>query len=190
MRAAYAIRKPSETRFTEVCHLPRIHVCSLAKIVDVAEASGARSLITLIHGDVPIPRPASIPPERHLFVRIADITTETEGQILPGEKHVESLLDFVKRWDRKQPLLIHCYAGISRSTAAAYISACALNPARAESEIAQALRQASPTATPNARLVAIADAMLGRNGRMITAIDQIGRGQECAEGVPFALDLH
>ncbi len=170
--------------------MPRIHVCSIFKIADMAEATGARSLITLINGDIIVHRPAGIPPERHLFVPISDITAETEGQILPGESHVASLLEFVKLWDRKHPLLIHCFAGISRSTAAAFVSACALSPHRDEALIAQAIRQASPTATPNRRLVAVADSMLGRKGRMNEAIEKIGRGQDSAEGVPFALDLN
>ena len=59
-------------------------------------------------------------------------------------------------------MLIHCFAGVSRSTAAAFIAACALAPNRDEATIARALRAASPTATPNARLVALADAALGR----------------------------
>ena len=170
--------------------MSRIHVCSIFKIADMAEATGARSLVTVINHDIIVHRPAGIAPERHLFVAVSDITAETEGHVLAGEPHVASLLEFVKLWDREQPLLIHCFAGVSRSTAAAFISACALSPQRDESEIAQAIRQASPTATPNPRLVAVADNMLGRNGRMVKAIEKIGRGEECIEGVPFGLDLH
>ena len=40
-----------------------------------------------------------------------------------------------------------------------------------------ALRKASPTATPNQHLVALADDILGRNGRMVDAIRAIGRAQ-------------
>ena len=58
-----------------------------------------------------------------------------------------------------------------------------------EVETAQKLRALSPTATPNARIVAIADDLLGRGGRMVRAIGAIGRGQDCYEGVPFALDI-
>jgi predicted protein tyrosine phosphatase len=84
---------------------------------------------------------------------------------------------------------VHCYAGISRSTAGAFIAACALNPQRDERAIAQYIRQASPTATPNALLVSIADRMLERNGRMIAAVEAIGRGLAAEEGHPFRLDL-
>jgi predicted protein tyrosine phosphatase len=84
---------------------------------------------------------------------------------------------------------MHCYAGISRSTAGAYVAACALNPRRDELAIARALRLASPTATPNYRIVALADQALGRAGRMTTAIEHIGRGAMAFEGDPFRLDL-
>ncbi|MGO9135389.1 MAG: tyrosine phosphatase family protein [Methylovirgula sp.] len=169
--------------------MSKIHVCSIFKIADIAAASGARSLVTLINRDIIVHRPEAITPDRHLFVAISDITIETEGHTLPGEAHVASLLEFVKLWDREHPLLIHCFAGVSRSTAAAFISACALRPDRDEAEFAQAIRQASPTATPNSRLVAVADTMLGRNGRMIAAVEKIGRGEDCVEGVPFAIDV-
>ena len=86
--------------------------------------------------------------------------------------------------------MIHCYAGVSRSPAAAFIGACALEPDRREIEIAQELRRASPTATPNRRLVALADRMLGRQGRMVEAVAAIGRGADCYEGAPFAMELN
>ncbi|MBV8792263.1 MAG: protein tyrosine phosphatase, partial [Pseudolabrys sp.] len=112
-----------------------------------------------------------------------------EGYEAPGQHHVERLIGFVSGWDRRAPLVVHCYAGISRSTAGAFISACALNPRRDEMQIAWALRNASRTATPNARLVSIADRLLRRNGRMIHAIETIGPGEIAYEGNPFRLDL-
>jgi predicted protein tyrosine phosphatase len=66
---------------------------------------------------------------------------------------------------------------------------CALNPHRDEASIARALRQASPTATPNIRIVTLADKLLGRQGRMVAAIETIGRGNLTTEAVPFGLDL-
>ncbi|TIW69787.1 MAG: protein tyrosine phosphatase, partial [Mesorhizobium sp.] len=92
-------------------------------------------------------------------------------------------------WDRAKPLVVHCYAGISRSTASAYIIAAALAPKRDEVELAQTLRTLSPSATPNPRLIAVADALLGRDGRMIAAIEAIGRGADAFEGIPFELKI-
>jgi predicted protein tyrosine phosphatase len=103
--------------------------------------------------------------------------------------HVADLLNFVRGWDRRAPLVVHCFAGISRSTASAFASVCALNPQRDEIAIARALRRASPTATPNVRIVSLADRLLGRKGRMIAAVETIGRGISADEALPFELEL-
>jgi len=86
-------------------------------------------------------------------------------------------------------MVIHCFAGISRSTAGAYVAACALNPKRDEMQIAWDIRRASRTAQPNSRIVSIADRLLNRDGRMIQAIDAIGLGDAATEGHPFRLDI-
>ena len=67
--------------------------------------------------------------------------------------------------------------------------AAALDPGRDEAQLAQTLRRLSPSATPNPRLVAIANALLGRQGRMVSAIAAIGRGADAFEGTPFCLPL-
>jgi predicted protein tyrosine phosphatase len=167
----------------------RIHVCPLSKLPETVRATGAQSLVTLIDKGTLVRRPSGIAAGKHLVVVLSDIVAELEGHTLPSETHVEKFLAFVRRWDQTGPLLIHCWAGVSRSPAAAFIAACALRPHRNEAEIAQGVRANSPTATPNARLVAIADAMLGRNGRMVAAVERIGRGSICYEGAPFVLEL-
>ena len=169
--------------------MPFITVCPLSQIAVTVADTGARHLVSLINTGTPVLRPDLIPEENHLFLAMNDIVTPQEGMIPPGEAHVESLLAFVAAWDRTRPMVVHCYAGISRSTAGAFIALCAARPDRDEAEIAQRLRAASPTATPNALLVSLADAMLGRGGRMTRAIAAIGQGDMAAEGVPFRLSL-
>ena len=170
--------------------MPYLQVCSLARLAATAEACGAGSLMTLLSpGGVTAVRPARIAAPRHLVVGVSDIVAAREGFVQPETAHVVEMLAFFRAWDRQGPLLIHCYAGVSRSTAAAYIGACALTPAGNEARLASRLRAASPTATPNLRLVELADALLGRDGRMADAIRAIGRGAECFEGEPFALHL-
>ena len=142
-----------------------LYVCPLGRVVDTVQSTGARSLVTILTAGASSVRPCEIAPPRHLRLAVSDIEAPLDGHVLPGSEHVESLLAFLREWDRRQPLVIHCYAGVSRSPAAAFIGACALEPDRREIEIAQELRRASPTATPNRRLVALADRMLGRQGR-------------------------
>lgn len=169
--------------------MPRLHVCPLRMIDDIVTETGARSMVTLINVGTPVTRPAAIHSNRHLFIGMSDILAPAQGHVAPDVEHVEALFAFVRDWDRVEPLLIHCWAGVSRSTAAAFAAACALRPERAEDGIARAIRAASPTATPNARFVAVADDILGRRGRMVDAVASIGRGIDCFEGVPFALPV-
>ena len=128
-----------------------IHVCSLARLHDTVRETGARHVVTLIKDISLVRRPATITAENHLLLDMDDITDHIEGYVAPAEEHVGDLLRFVRSWDRANPLVVHCYAGISRSTAGAFVTACALNPQRDEAAIARALRDASPTAMPNAK---------------------------------------
>jgi predicted protein tyrosine phosphatase len=164
-------------------------VCPLSQVSATVASTGASHLISLINDGTPVVRPDSIAAENHLFIGINDITEPQEGMVLPAEAHVAELIEFARSWDRERPVVVHCFAGISRSTAAAFIVLCATRPETSEREIAQALRAASRFATPNPRLVAIADEMLGRDGRMVAAIAEIGRGEVTAESVPFVVVL-
>lgn len=169
--------------------MPTLHVCSLARLHETVADTGASHVVTLINVATEVERPASIEADRHLFIGVSDIVDPADGHIVPAAEHVERLLAFARTWPREQPLVIHCYAGISRSTAAAFIVACALFPDRDEADIARALRRSSKSATPNSRLVAVADEILGRKGRMVAAVERIGRGAEAYEGEPFRLAL-
>lgn len=166
-----------------------IHVCSLARLHSTVKLTGARHVVTLLGLDDHVERPSGVPVENHLFLRMHDICEPLDGHVAPDADHVESLVGFVRSWNLAAPMVVHCWAGISRSTAAAFVSACALRPERDEREIAWALRHASPTATPNIRIVGFADVLLGRQGRMVAAIEAIGRGRVADEGVPFRIDL-
>jgi predicted protein tyrosine phosphatase len=166
-----------------------IHVCSLARLHDTVSDTGARHIVTLIKDVSMVRRPDCIPKPNHLLLDMDDISMPLDGYVLPGEDHVAKLVDFVAGWDRVAPLVVHCYAGISRSTAGAFIAACSLNPKRDERAIARLIRDASPTAQPNLRLVALGDHLLGRKGRMVKAVDSLGPGLSAYEGVPFRLDL-
>jgi predicted protein tyrosine phosphatase len=166
-----------------------IHVCSLARLHETVDDTGATHIVTLLADEDRILRPATVLEENHLWLRLHDITLPMIGYIRPQTEHVERLITFARSWNRSAPMVVHCYAGISRSTAAAFVSVCALNPERNELQIAQALRRASPTALPNQRIVALADTLLKRDGRMVAAIDAIGRGMPAGEAEPFRLDL-
>ena len=118
-----------------------------------------------------------------------DITEQIERLCRALGLHIEQVLDFVRGWDRSAPLVVHCYAGISRSTASAFAAACMLNPHRDEISIARQIRAASPIASPNRLIVSLADQALGREGRMLRALDEMGPGSMLVEGRPFRIEL-
>lgn len=166
----------------------RIHVCPLSNMQDLVDALGARYLVTIINPAMMPETPASLDTARHLRIACSDILQPIEGRTCPRLEQIEGLIAFVRDWNHRGSLLIHCLAGVSRSTAAAYIALCALNEDVAELEIARQLRSASPTATPNRLLVSFGDAALGRDGRMLEAIASIGAGEgNGGEAMPFSL---
>lgn len=169
--------------------MPHLHICSLSKLVETIEKTRARHVVSLIDAGREIPYPLSVPIEQRLHLDFNDIVNAVPGFVSPQKTHVEKLIAFIRQWNQETPLVIHCWMGISRSTAGGYISQCALMEDADERELAQALREASPSATPNIKLVQFADEILGREGRMIRAIEEIGMGEQAYEGVPFSLPI-
>jgi predicted protein tyrosine phosphatase len=166
-----------------------IHVCSLAALPETVRLTGASHVLTVMANVEQVVRPVSVLPANHLKVSMDDITEEMDGFVAPSAAHIDQVLNFVRGWDRNAPLVVHCYAGISRSTASAFATVCALNPNRDEIEIAKKIRAASPIASPNRRIVSLADRALGRNGRMLRALDEMGPGAMMVEGRPFVIEL-
>lgn len=163
-----------------------ILVCPLSRVSEMVRARQPSHVVSLLDPHSPFPNPGG----RHLKVSVHDITEDAPGAIAPAREHMGEILDFIGTWERSAPILIHCYAGISRSTATAFITACVHNPGIDEEEIALALRAASHVAWPNRRMVALADAELGRGGRMLRGIDAIGPGlrwEEAGENTPFEI---
>jgi predicted protein tyrosine phosphatase len=162
-----------------------IIVCPHHAVGRLTAEYGASRVIGLLGPEFDHPVIAGLPAEHHLKITVNDISEPMDGMIVPGRAHVERIIDFVEDWDAARPLIVHCWAGISRSTATAFAAMCLLNPQEDERDLAFELRAISPVATPNRRIVAHADDILGRNGRMVEAIDAIGRGTSALEGNIF-----
>lgn len=164
-----------------------VHVCPLSAVPQVVAGCGASHLVTCLQDEIVVETPSLIRPGNHVRLHLDDISAPMPGYVAPNERHVADLIEFAHAWGGRGPVVVHCWAGISRSTAAALIALCALNPDVPEQLIAVQLREASPTACPNRLLIRLADAALGRAGRMIEAVDSIGRGVVASEARPFSL---
>ncbi len=133
--------------------------------------------------------PAAIAPGRHLRIGVHDIAEPAEGAVAPAAGHISDIIAFAKGWDRKAPFLVHCWAGISRSTAAAYIMMCDIQGHGQEAAIARDLRFHAPHAHPNRLMIRLADEAMGRQGRMIAAIEAMGEARPVWEGEIVELPL-
>jgi predicted protein tyrosine phosphatase len=168
--------------------MPTILVSPLGKIGEMAGRHGAREMISLIADNQVFHRPGIIDPARHLTISVNDIVAAGRGLVMPQAPHVGAIIEFARGWDPAAPLLVHCWMGVSRSPAAALIAALAVSPELDDFELASRLRLASPQATPNARLIELGDHALARDGRLIAAVNAIGRGADYAGDKPFAID--
>jgi predicted protein tyrosine phosphatase len=138
-------------------------------------------MVTLLSPEHMIDTPAGIDAARHLRIGMNDVAEAVLAEKPPNAQHVDDLIAFGRKWDAKAPMLVHCWAGVSRSMAAAFILLNDRLPGN-ERDIAQAMRRRAPHAYPNPLMVKLADAALGRGGRMIAAVEEIGRGLIVDEG--------
>lgn len=172
--------------------MPTILVTPLSAVEATILRDAPSHMVTLLSPEHMIETPAGIAPDRHLRLGVNDVAEAWAGDTPPAVHHVSQLLDFGRGWDANAPMLVHCWAGVSRSMAAAFIILCERAGPGHERAIAQAIRARAPHAAPNTLFVQHADEMLGRGGRMREAIAEIGRGRIVAEGerVELPLSLH
>ena len=166
-----------------------ITVCPFHAVPRLVDAGDITHVMSLLGPDTPHIALERLQPNCHLQLTFHDIAEPLEGLTEPRRDHVEEIIKFLSTWQPPAGLLIHCWAGISRSTAAAFTALCVLNPDEDEAEIAWELRRMAPTASPNPLMVRHADDILGRNGRMISAVEAIGRGAHAHEGTVFSWPL-
>jgi len=160
-------------------------VCPLDVAAEACATHGAGHIVSLL---APLAQSREFfGPAARLRLNFNDIVAPTEGLVAPNADHIAQLLEFLEGWDRRSPLLIHCWAGVSRSTAAGYIAATLRDGPGSETALAARLRRRAPFATPNSLIVTLADEMLGRSGAMTAAITAVGRGAEATRGALFKL---
>ena len=147
-------------------------------ICGISELPGhARSCVTHVLSilDPAEPEPlafADYPPHDRLTLRFDDVIEPIPGCMAPTPEHVEQLLTFGREIgaDALQTLLIHCHAGVSRSTASATALLLQAFPELRPEEVFEHIGRVRPQAWPNSRMIAFADEQLGRNGTLTTAL--------------------
>jgi predicted protein tyrosine phosphatase len=154
---------------------PRLTICGLNELGAFSAASVTHILSIL---DPTHPEPtdfAAYGPHRRLTLRFDDIIEPFAGMLPPERSHIEALLEFGAGLaagddDPLRHLLIHCHAGISRSTASMATLLAEARPEMNEDAIFTHIREIRPQAWPNSRMIGMADDLLGRQGRLSAAL--------------------
>ena len=116
------------------------------------------------HDDLPVGYHAF---GRKLRLLIADVLSD-EGATEEDVRCIIALAESLR--GDTGTVLVHCEAGVSRSSATALIMyACWLGPGSEREAMSRVLAQ-RPIAAPNRRMVEIGDRLLGLNGRLLEAL--------------------
>ena len=168
-----------------------IMVSPLSQVVELVGRRKPDRVISLLDPEMPFPEFGTSYDGRHLRLQFHDVNEPSPGIIPPGDDHVGDLLRFMGGWANGESLMVHCRAGISRSTATAFVAACYRNPRVTELAIARELRRVAPLARPNERIIGLADGLMKREGRMSAAFAEMFGALDwvnVGENVPFEMN--
>jgi predicted protein tyrosine phosphatase len=155
----------------------RLTICGIPEL-DEHCAAGVTHVLSIIGPDWPDPPSfAAFPPHHRLTLCFHDIIEPRPELLPPTAGDVERLLAFGRESDLMAGghLLIHCHAGVSRSTAAAALILAQARPDRSARVALDAVVQLRPRAWPNLRMIELGDALLGRDGEIVAAVAAIYR---------------
>jgi predicted protein tyrosine phosphatase len=155
----------------------RLTICGIPEL-DAHCTAGVTHVLSILDPDFDDPPAfAAFPPHQRLALRFNDIIEPAPDRLAPARADVERLLAFGRELiDARDPhLLIHCHAGVSRSTASAALILAQAWPDRPASAALDAVAAIRPRAWPNLRILEFGDALLGRDGEIVAAVAAIYR---------------
>jgi len=109
------------------------------------------------------------PGRAHLVLQFEDVDTDSLGIRVATLEDVERAVVFARSWTDRS-LLVHCFHGVGRSAGVALaILADRLGPGN-EAQALEKLLAVRPEVTPNLVVVALADELLRRSGRLVATV--------------------
>ena len=153
-------------------------ICGISKLPDQRDRS-VTHVLSILDPDHPDPEAfGAYDPHHRTILRFHDIINPIEGMILPEPQHVAAVLRFGEEvaaggaQRSEGHLLVHCHMGVSRSTAAMLTLLAQTYPEEDEDRLFERLTDIRPQAWPNSLMIAFADDLLSRNGRLTDALCQ------------------
>jgi predicted protein tyrosine phosphatase len=143
-------------------------VCGLEEIDGHCEA-GVSHVLSILDPGWPAPEFGSYGEHARLELRFNDVIEADAPGEPPSPRHVAQVLEFGGGLRDGDHLLVHCHAGVSRSTAAMTLILAKARPDRPASEAMAEVVRIRKQAWPNLRMIELGDRMLGRNGELVAA---------------------
>ena len=151
-------------------------ICGIAELPGQSSRSVTHVLSILDPNHPEIDAFQAYGPHQRTTLRFDDIIDPADGKIVPAPEHMTSIFEFGSglissaKSGGDGHLLVHCHAGVSRSTAALLSLLAQANPRENEDRLFERLRQIRPQAWPNSLMIKYADDLLGRAGRLEAAL--------------------
>ena len=151
----------------------RITICGIPELAAHCEA-GVTHVLSILDPAWPDPEAFKDFAAHHrVALRFDDIIGAVPGEVPPTPQDVALLLDYGREVMAAGPdahLLIHCHAGVSRSTATAALLLAQADPARPAAEILAGIAPLGPRAWPNLLILEYGEEALGRRGEIVPAV--------------------
>ena len=146
-----------------------IHVYSLDQVreLDVSTYDG---IITIEDTTIREPFRVQTDEPKQLILRFDDINQPMDDYVIPQMSHIKRALEFADKIEDGS-LLIHCRAGISRSSAIALAVIAKRLGSGKEEEAVNTLEHINPNCRPNRSIVEMTDALLERDGKLYKEVD-------------------
>jgi predicted protein tyrosine phosphatase len=159
----------------------KITVCGIEELGGHCEV-GVSHVLSILDPEWPAPEVFGQYGEHEkLELRFHDVIEDAPGMVLPQEEHVEQLLafgrDLLAEPRPSAHLLVHCHAGVSRSTASMSLILAQALPDRPGAAILGEVLRIRPQTWPNLRILEFGDRLLARNGELARAAFDIYRHQ-------------
>jgi predicted protein tyrosine phosphatase len=159
----------------------KITVCGIEELGGHCEARVSH-VLSILDPNWPVPEAfGAFGEHEKLELRFHDVIEETVRAVPPRRDHVVQLLafgrDLMVEPSLEAHLLVHCHAGVSRSTAAMALILAQALPDRPAGGILRHVLQIRRQAWPNLRMVELGDALLGRRGELVSAVHEVYRAQ-------------
>lgn len=166
----------------------RLTICGLEELpghCTPETVPGVTHVLSILDPGWPEPEPIrNFDLERRLKLHFHDVIEPMPGWIAPERWDVELLLAFGRKLTQSAEtasqangthLLVHCHAGLSRSTASAILLLAQSYPSKPAHDIVGQIIRLRPQAWPNLRIIELGDALLGRDGEIIASVSMLYR---------------